>query len=85
MAHFARIDDAGTVREVIVIDNELLAEDGTDEEALGQAYLAALGLEGTWVQTSYTGSFRGCFAGVGMSWTGTEFTHTQPDQEAPSA
>lgn len=81
MAHFARIDDDGTVCEVIVIDNSVLTDDGT-EEALGQAYIAEIGLEGTWIQTSYTSSFRGRFAGVGMTWNGTEFVQPTTTEEA---
>ena len=35
-------------------------------EPLGQKVLADSGIEGTWLQTSYTGKFRGQFAGIGM-------------------
>lgn len=44
MAHFAKIEN-GIVTNVVVVDNE--------HEANGEAYLHSLGLEGTWVQTSY--------------------------------
>ena len=37
-------------------------------EALGQAVLTESGFEGTWLQTSYNGSFRGRYAGVGMKY-----------------
>jgi hypothetical protein len=36
-----------------------------ESEALGQAVLAESGFDGTWLQTSYNGKFRGMFAGVG--------------------
>jgi len=35
-------------------------------EPLGQQVLADSGFEGTWLQTSYNGTFRGKFASVGM-------------------
>jgi hypothetical protein len=40
--------------------------DFPESEALGQKVLADSGFEGTWLQTSYNGKFRGRFAGGGM-------------------
>ena len=60
-AHAARVED-GIVREVIVIpycndnDNEITA------------YCNGLGLSGTWMDTSYLGSRRGRYAGVGFTY-----------------
>lgn len=59
MAHFAKIEN-GIVTNVVVVDNEF--------EATGEKYLNDLGLEGTWVQTSYNASFGGKFAGIGDSY-----------------
>lgn len=59
MAHFAKIE-AGIVTQVVVVDNE--------HEAGGEAYLNSLGLEGTWVQTSYNGNIRGKYAGIGDTY-----------------
>jgi hypothetical protein len=68
MAHFARIRE-NTVREIIVVDNEIITdENGDEQEALGQAFIASLGLEGTWLQCSYSGSFRGGYPGVGSTY-----------------
>ena len=67
MAHFAKIDEHGIVQQVIVVRNEdILDETGQESEAVGQAFIASIGLDGTWVQTSYSGSFRGRYAGTGM-------------------
>lgn len=46
--------------------------DFPDSEPLGQAVLAESGFDGTWLQTSYTGKFRGHFAGVGMAYDPTK-------------
>jgi hypothetical protein len=72
MAHFAKIQDTKVV-EVIVISN-----DDAPTEADGQAFIASVGLDGVWVQTSYNnntveGASRGKFAGIGDTWNGTEF------------
>lgn len=56
MAHFAKIENS-IVIEVLVVDNE--------HESYGEAYLNGLGLEGTWIQTSYNESIRGKFAAIG--------------------
>ena len=57
-AHAARIED-GIVREVIVIPY------CNDDDAEVTAYCNSIGLEGVWLDTSYTGSRRGKYAGVG--------------------
>lgn len=84
MAHFALIGDDGRVEQVVVVDNtHLRDDDGVEQEALGVAYLHAIGLPGHWVQTSYTGSTRGQFAGIGATWDGEAFT-TAPEIEEPT-
>ena len=65
-AHAARIDDGGIVREVIVIPYL------DDDDAKITEYCNRIGLAGTWVDTSYTGSRRGKYAGVGDSFTMTK-------------
>jgi len=42
--------------------------DFPESEELGQAVLAESGFDGKWLQTSFNGKFRGCFAGVGMTY-----------------
>lgn len=74
MAHFALVDVDNIVREVIVISNAD-CDNGTfpTSEPAGQAFINGphpfcLNLPGTWLQTSYSGSFRGCYAGVGFTY-----------------
>ena len=69
MAHFARINDENIVQEVQVVSNDDL-EGGNfpDSEPLGQAFQASLGLEGQWLQVSYSASFRDCYPGEGWEW-----------------
>ena len=65
MAHFARVED-GIVREIIVINNEvLLDENGVEQESIGAQFCADT-FGGEWKQTSYNANFRGRYAGVGM-------------------
>lgn len=81
MAHFARVEN-GTVREVIVVSNDVLVDDPEalpavplefpDSEPVGQAFIGTLpGLgdaPGQWLQCSYSGSFRGMFPGLGFTY-----------------
>ena len=72
MAHFAKVEN-GIVREVIVVGNA-----DAPTEAAGKAFIAACGIAGEWVQTSYNsnpveGADRGKFAGIGDIWNGSQF------------
>lgn len=81
MAHFARVED-GTVREVIVVANEVLQDElGVEQEALGAAFCQDL-FGGEWVQTSYNANFRGKYAGSGDKWDGTNFVSSAPEVPA---
>ena len=84
MAHFARID-SGIVHEVIVVDNaDCGGGDFPESEAVGQAFIASIGLDGEWRQTSYNSNFRGIYAGIGYNFDGDEFiAPAAPDALAP--
>lgn len=62
MAHFAKMN-GNIVEQVIVVSN-----DDAPTEAAGQAFIASLGLDGVWLQTSYNNNFRGTYAGIGFSY-----------------
>ena len=64
MAHAARIDE-GIVREVIVVPSDL---DATESDAAIQAFCNGIGLNGTWIRTSYNNSIRGTYAGIGFTY-----------------
>lgn len=62
MAHFAKIEN-GVVRQVIVVaDSDCGGGTFPASEPVGQEFLASLGFEGEWKQTSYNGKFRGRYA-----------------------
>ena len=83
MAHFARISDDNKVREIIVINNDvLLDENGDEQETLGQAFISSLGLEGTWLQCSYNGNIRGVYPGLGFAYDSDLDEFVPPVSEA---
>jgi len=68
MGHFARIENK-TVAQVIVVNNETLGNlEYPASEVVGQDFIASLGLDGTWKQTSYNGNFRSIYAGAGFTY-----------------
>jgi hypothetical protein len=82
MAHFARIDSNNIVQEVIVVNNDVVIdENGDEQEALGQAFIASLGMEGTWLQCSYSGGFRGTFPGFGFAYDSVSDEFVAPVSE----
>lgn len=64
MAHFAKLEN-DLVQEVIVVANDDCGGgEFPESEPIGQAFIASLGFAGLWLQTSYNGNFRGCYAGI---------------------
>ena len=70
MAHFAQLDDNNITVQVIVVNNaEITDSNGVEREELGIAFCKALfGQDSRWVQTSYSGSFRKNYAGIGSTY-----------------
>ena len=68
MAHFAKIEN-NTVTNVIVVSNDDCGGgDFPASEPIGQAFIASLGIEGEWLQTSYHANFRAYYAGIGYTY-----------------
>ena len=68
MAHFAKVEN-GVVQQVIVVaDSDCGGGEFPASEPVGQAFLASLGLEGEWKQTSYNNNFRDKYAGIGYTY-----------------
>jgi hypothetical protein len=68
MAHFAELDSNGVVQRVIVVANKDTADaNGNEMESIGVAFCQKL-LGGNWKQTSYNGSIRKNYAGIGYTY-----------------
>lgn len=78
MAHFARIDADNIVRQVIVVNNEVLKdENGVEQESIGAQFCADT-FGGEWKQTSYNANFRGKYAGSGDIYDPVEDVFKSP-------
>jgi hypothetical protein len=68
MAHFCKVEN-GLIHSVIVVNNvDCGGGNFPDSEPIGQAFIASLGIEGDWLQCSYSGSFRSIYPGIGWSY-----------------
>ena len=67
MAHFAQLDENNIVLKVIVVHNNELLDNGVESEAKGVAFCQSL-FGGNWIQTSFNGSRRKNYAGVGFTY-----------------
>jgi hypothetical protein len=78
MAHFAQIEN-GIVVNVIVVNNNELLVDGIEQEQKGIEFCQSL-FGGDWKQTSYNGTIRKQYAGVGYTYdvTAEVFIAPQP-------
>ena len=69
MAHFAKIDENKIVETVINVSNDDCGGGSFPQsEPVGQAFIASIGLDGEWKQTSYSNSFRVRYAGIGYAY-----------------
>tara|TARA_R100001530_G_scaffold23333_1_gene19061 strand:- start:129 stop:590 length:462 start_codon:yes stop_codon:yes gene_type:complete len=70
MAHFAEIDDNGTVLRVVVVGDDIPVSGGgtlgdNDMHIDGEKWCISFFKGGTWKQTSYNNNFRKQYAGKG--------------------
>ena len=71
MAHFARVSPENIVVGVDVVDNQnLLDENGVEQEAIGIAYLDSFMdiSPNRWVQCSYNNNFRKQYPSIGYTY-----------------
>ena len=64
MAHFAELDkDNKVIRVIVVHNNEIIDQNGQEQEELGIKFCQSIfGEDTNWKQTSYNGNFRKNFA-----------------------
>lgn len=67
MAHFAKLDENNVVTQVIVVHNNECLVNGVESEDVGIAFCQSL-FGGTWKQTSYNGTIRKNYAGLGYTY-----------------
>ncbi len=85
IAHFAKINSDGVVEQVIVVDNKDCGDlDFPESEAIGQAFIKSIGLDGIWKQTSYNSNFRSKYSGIGDKYDAELDEFVSPVVELPA-
>jgi len=80
MAHFAQLDENNIVIQVIVVhNNDLIDENGQESETKGIDFCHNL-LGGNWIQTSYNGTIRKNYAGIGYTYDASRDAFIEPKQ-----
>ena len=84
MANFAEVENDQVQRVIVVADSDCDDLPFPESEPVGQAFIASLGIPGTWLQTSYNNNFRGVFAGIDYIFDSSlgeygEFVAPKPD------
>ena len=74
MAYFAKLDDQNKVTRVHTVSNNITTIDGVEDAELGSKFLTDLHGSGVYKQTSYNGTIRKNYAGVGYTY--------DPDRDA---
>ena len=78
MAHFAELDAFHKVTRVLVVaDKDTQDSDNNEVESIGTNFLNKV-YGGTWVQTSYNGSIRKNYAGIGYEYDVTRDAFISP-------
>jgi len=84
MAHYAKIGIGNIITKVHVLNNEVLMKDGEENEQQGLEFLQNLyNNKDLYIQTSYNGTFRKNYAGVGYTYDQTRDAFISP-QPYPS-
>jgi hypothetical protein len=68
MAHFVNMSGIECGQVIVVANDDCDNLPFPESEPVGQAFIALLGIEGEWLQTSYNANFRGYYAGVGFTF-----------------
>jgi len=84
MAHFAKLGIDNIVLEVLVVNNvDTMTPQGEEKEEIGVEFLRKLTGHQNWKQTSYNGSFRKNYAGIGYTYN-SELDAFIPPKPYPS-
>jgi hypothetical protein len=69
MAHFAQLNENNIVNQVIVVSNNDCQLNGVESEEVGIVFCKTLfGVTTKWIQTSYNGTIRKNYAGIGYTY-----------------
>lgn len=68
MATFAQIENNKVTQVIVISDHNCGGVEFPESEPIGQAFIASIGLDGQWLQTSENADYRGSYAGIGYTY-----------------
>jgi hypothetical protein len=83
MNYFVQVRDNLVIQSMVVASSDCDNKPFPESEPIGQAFIASLGVEGEWLQTSENGDFRGCYAGLGFTYDEESDTFVAPEVPQP--
>ena len=83
MANFALIKDTIVLAVIVIDNNNIITDNGTEIEQLGIDFINSLNIKGVYDydtirQTSYNSNFRNKYAGIGDTWDETNNVFISP-------
>ena len=81
MAHYAKLDNNNNVIAVHTLNNNVIIVDGVELEQAGIDFLTELYGHTLWKQTSYNGTIRKNFAGIGYTYDEGKDAFIAPEPE----
>lgn len=79
MANFAEMENDIVIDVIVVADSDCGDLPFPESEPVGQAFIASCGIKGNFLQTSYSASFRGVYAGIGYTYDIETDTFNAPE------
>lgn len=68
MAVFVEILDDLVIQAIVIADDDCAGGVYPLSEPIGQDYIAEIGIDGSWLQTSPQGEYRAVYAGIGYTY-----------------
>lgn len=68
MAVFVEIESDKVIQAIVIADEDCGGGVFPDSEPIGQDFIAEIGIDGSWLQTSPDGEYRAVYAGIGYTY-----------------
>jgi hypothetical protein len=85
MAIFAEIQNNKVTQTIVIADSDCGGGVYPLSEPIGQDFIAEIGMDGSWLQTSPDGDYRGTYAGIGYYYDSDLDIFIQPQIEEGTA
>jgi hypothetical protein len=85
MAIFVEVENNKIIQAIVIADEDCGGALFPKSEPIGQDFIASIGIDGSWLQTSPDGDYRGTYAGIGYYYDSDLDIFIQPQIEEGTA